>query len=222
MRNAIVDVRYTAIYTDSRGFERTFITNDSATLRVRVRGVDFAGGDFDSLSPVEGTPAAQLGQFTFHDGDLCSCRIECEIPVPIGGRIEVEGVLRVDLVLGDPAPNGGLDREDLRLTLHFDGLSFASPGTSGWFEDELLAIQAQLPEGVFIRACINCLYSDYSPYGHGLFGWMMCFRNRKAEYLRVRTKAEFWSVYDRYDRLVQETYLCPEFERRVAGTGYRG
>jgi hypothetical protein len=27
---------------------------------------------------------------------------------------------------------------------------------------------------------------------------------------------------DRYDRLVQETYLCPEFERRIPGTGYRG
>jgi hypothetical protein len=71
-------------------------------------------------------------------------------------------------------------------------------------------------------ACINCMYSDYSPYGHGLFGWMMCFRNIREEYRRVRGKADFWSVHDRYDRLVQETYLCPVFERRVPGTGYRG
>ena len=140
----------------------------------------------------------------------------------IGGRIETDGALLVDLVLGDPAPNGGIDREGLRLVLQFDGRTFSGPGTSGWFEDELLAIQAQLPEGVFIKACVNCLYSDYSPYGHGLFGGMMCFRNLKAEYLKVTTKDGFWSVHGRQDRFVQETYLCPEFERRVAGTGYRG
>ncbi|MCE9532807.1 MAG: hypothetical protein K8T89_17050 [Planctomycetes bacterium] len=51
---------------------------------------------------------------------------------------------------------------------------------------------------------------------------MMCFRNLKAEYLKVTTKKEFWSVHGRQDRFVQETYLCPEFERRIPGTGYRG
>lgn len=79
-----------------------------------------------------------------------------------------------------------------------------------------------MPEGVFIKACINCRYSDYSPYGHGLFGCMTCFRNIKAEYLKVTTKQEFWSLHGRQDRFVQETYLCGEFERRIPGTGYRG
>ncbi|HSY47275.1 MAG TPA: hypothetical protein VLC46_00525 [Thermoanaerobaculia bacterium] len=73
-----------------------------------------------------------------------------------------------------------------------------------------------------MRACINCLHSDYSPYGHGLFGYMTCFRNRKAEYLRVKSKDDFWKVHDHFEEMVQETYLCPEFERRVPGTGYRG
>ena len=99
---------------------------------------------------------------------------------------------------------------------------FAGSGKSGWFEDELREIQLQLPDGLFMRAGINCLYSDYSPYGHGLFGRMMCFRNLKSEYLKVKSRADFWSVHDRYDRMVQETYLCPEFERRIAGTGYLG
>jgi hypothetical protein len=44
----------------------------------------------------------------------------------------------------------------------------------------------------------------------------------QAQYLKVTTKDEFWTVHDRYDRMVQETYLCPEFERRIPGTGYRG
>jgi hypothetical protein len=108
-------------------------------------------------------------------------------------------------VLLDPAVCDIRDYDQLRILLEYGGRQYTGPGTSGWFEDELLGIQAQLPEGVFIKACINCLYSDYSPYGHGLFGYLMCFRNLKEEYLRVTSKDEFWSVHGREDRLVQET-----------------
>ena len=213
---------YPAVYTDARGAEETVIVNDGFTLGVRLRGVDFAGQDFDSYEPSPHATPEQLGRFSLNAGSLCSCRIECDIPVPVGGRIETVGQLRVDLLLGDSAPNGGIDRGEVRLVLRFDGREFSSPGTSGWFEDEMPALQGTLPDGVFMRACVNCLHSDYSPGGHGLFGGMMCFRNIKAEYLKVRSKADFWSVHNRFDRWVQETYLCPEFERRVPGTGYRG
>jgi hypothetical protein len=214
--------RYPATYTDAHGSETAAIDNNGEMLRLSFRGIEFVGNDFDSLEPNRAEPE-QLRRFTLNQGCLCSCRIECRIPVPVHDRGRLlGGVLLVELVLGDPAPNGGLDREQLRIVLEYDGQRFASPGTSGWFEGELLGVQAQLPEGVFIKACINCLYSDYSPSGHGVFGCMMCFRNLKTEYLKVTTKKEFWSVHGRQDRFVQETYLCPEFERRIPGTGYRG
>ena len=212
---------YPATYSDAHGSEVTTIANDSETLRLLLRGVEFVGRDFDSLEPTCAAPE-QLRQFTLNQGCLCSCRIECRISVPVhdGGKL-LEGSLSVELVLGDAAPNGGLDREKLQIVLEYNSQQFDGCGTSGWFEDELLGIQSQMPEEVFIKACINCLYSDYSPYGHGLFGSMMCFRNLKAEYLKVTTKEEFWSVHGRQDRFVQETYLCPDFERRIPGTGYR-
>lgn len=213
---------YPATYSDAHGTEATTIGNDGEVLTLSVRGVEFAGRDFDSLEP-NGAGPEQLQRFTLNQGCLCSCRIACRVPVPVHDRGKLlDGSLFVELVLGDPAARGGLDREHLRIVLEYDGNQFAGSGTSGWFEDELLGIQAQLPEGVFIKTCINCLYSDYSPYGHGLFGCMMCFRNLKAEYLKVTTKQEFWAVHGRQDRFVQETHLCPEFERRVPGTGYRG
>ncbi len=215
--------RYPAKYTDALGSDETTIANDGESLRMIVRGVEFTSTDFDSLEPpVDATPE-QLANFTLHRGSLCACRIECRIPISIhdNGQ-ESSGSVEMALQLGDPTANGGLDREELSLVLHYKEQQFAGLGKSGWFEGELLEIQNQLPDGVFMRACINCLYSDYSPYGHGLFGCMMCFRNLKAEYLRVSTKDEFWSVHDRYDRLVQETYLCSEFQRRVPGSGYRG
>ncbi len=33
---------------------------------------------------------------------------------------------------------------------------------------------------------------------------------------------DFFEIWDRMTGVVQETYLCPEFERRRPGTGYRG
>ena len=214
---------YLATYTDVHGDEPTKIINDGKTLRMVVRGVEFSGSDFDSLGPPEIIASEQLQAFPIHNDALCSCRIECQMPIAIDDNgLQANGELFVQLSLGDPAPNGALDSEKLSIVLDFDGRTYVGPGTSGWFEDELLGIQAGLPHGVFMKCCINCLYSDYSPYGHGLFGCMMCFRNIKAEYVKVKTKADFWSVHDRYDRWVQETYLCPEFTRRARGTGYRG
>lgn len=212
-----------AKYTDAKGEVQTSISNDGETLRINIRGVEFTGTDFDSLQPADDATPDQLGLVSLNVGRLCSCQIECELPIPVyGNGQELTGKLTIVLQLGDPAPNGGRDRQELLLCLEVNEQSFAGSGISGWFEDELIEIQDQLPGDTYIRACINCLYSDYSPYGHGLFGCMMCFRNLKQEYLKIQSKDEFWSVHDRFDRMVQETYLCPEFKRRILGTGYRG
>ncbi len=106
--------------------------------------------------------------------------------------------------------------------MSLSGYVYRSAGTSGWFEDELLDIQKQLPDGVFLKACITCAFSDYSPYGHGLFGGMLCFRDNKAGYLTVKGKSDLFRIWSTATEYVQETYLCPEFERRVRGSGYRG
>lgn len=216
-------IRYTATYIDSHGSEEIFIFNDGETLQTIIRGFEFSGDDFDSLEPSNDITPEQLKTFTLYCNALCSCEIKCEIPIPIYDKGQHKlGNLVMALYLGQPTPRRGLDREELSLVLHYDSKRLAGSGESGWFEDELVQIQKQLPSGVFMQACINCLYSDYSPLGHGLFGTMMCFRNIKQEYLKVTNKGEFWSVHNQYDRFVQETYLCSEFQRREPNTGYRG
>jgi hypothetical protein len=214
---------YVAKYTDVHGIEDATITNDGSTLAMTLRGVAFAGADFDSLEPASAATLDQLANFSLSHNELCSCRIECEIPITVNDRgSPSQGTLFVDLILGAPKPNSWLDREVLQLRLASNHGEFSGSGKSGWFEDELLEIQSQLPSGVYVQACINCRYSDDSLYGHGAFGCMMCFRNLKSKYLKVKSKDDFWSVHNHYDRMVQETYLCPEFERRVSGTGYCG
>jgi hypothetical protein len=109
----------------------------------------------------------------------------------------------------------------LRLRLHIKEHEYLSSGKTGWFEDELLDLARQLPAGTYLKACINCAFSDYSPYGHGLFGGLACFRNSKQEYRQVKSKGDLFQIWEKNAGFVQETYLCPEFERRTRA-GYRG
>ena len=90
--------------------------------------------------------------------------------------------------------------------------------TDNWFEDGTLRLDRALQPSRLV-CCVNCLYSDYSPGGHGLMG-MRCHRDAKDQYLAVRSKADYWPVP--VTEYVPETYLCDEYQVRVKGTGYRG
>jgi len=211
------------IFKDKIGVEKSIVHSDGRGIATVLRGVTFRSTSFDALETDQVSDSSLLDSFSFCLGGLCSCSFECYIDIPVWKNGDIIcGQLKMVLELGDPKENGAIDKENLILTLFYDGETFASSGSSGFFEDELLEIQKKLPEETYMKACINCAYSDYSPFGNGLFGTMMCFRNIKREYLRVKSKDEFLEIQDRYDSTVQETYCCYEFALRVSGTGYRG
>jgi hypothetical protein len=213
---------YPVKYKDRFGEERTSILNDGKTLSMTVRGVEFQGTDWDSLEP-SGQVSSVQHLFVLQQGNLCSCKIEVEMPIPVvvGDKTE-DGTLEIELELGDPLPNGSLDKETLLLRLRIGNQVFSSSSRSGWFEDEMLDLQRHLPSGTLMKACINCAFSDYSPYGHGLFGGLACFRDNKAGYRGVTSKGGLFKIWDTMTEFVQETFLCREFEKRTPGTGYRG
>jgi hypothetical protein len=214
---------YPARYRDRHGAEATAIQNDGRTLSMTVRGVTFSGEDFDAFAPAGGARDTDLSSFTLPRGYLCECEIECHIPMTVVVRGKNrEGSLVVHLDLGSPAERGGIDRESLQLELRLSDSHWLSSGKSGLFETELLDIQRQMPEGIYLKACINCAFSDYSPCGQGLFGTLACFRDNKAGYRPVRSKSDLFRIWGTMTGFVQETDLCPEFERRETGTGYRG
>jgi len=219
---------YRAWYKDRFGEEDTTILNDGETLTMVVRGIRFRGTDFDGFEPQAVSDPAKLSSFTFLHGSLCYCTIEADIPVPVVTPTGiVDGVLTFELELGKPLPTGQMDRERLKLCLTVNDQTFSSDGKTGWFEGEMLDLQGKLPPGTFMKACINCAFSDYSPYGHGLFGNLICFRANKKGYLALSSGEDFskdayFDVMETVSEMVQETHLCPEFERRAPGTGYRG
>jgi hypothetical protein len=223
-----MNATYPARYRDRFGEEPTAILNDGKTLTMVVRGVQFQGNDFDGFEPQDGSDPALLSSFSFFHGSLCFCVIKADIPVPVVTPTGImDGLLTFELELGEPLPTGQMDRERLKLLLRVNKQTYRSAGKTGWFEDEMLELQSKLPPGMFMKACINCAFSDYSPYGHGLFGNLICFRANKLGYLRLPSEEDFskdafFDVMETVSEVVQETHLCPEFEKRVPGTGYRG
>lgn len=215
---------YQGKYVDKNGEEIIEIRNDGKTLWTEIRGVRFVGIDFDFFEPDENFSQGQLNLFTLtNSNELCECTIYCEISLLVlENNFEREAKLSMKLDLGKVTEKGSIDKEDLLLTLKYQNFEFNSKGTSGWFEDELVDLQKQMPKGHRLKCCFGCAYSDYSVYGHGLFGDMFCFRNIKEKYRKVFDKVEYMKIMDYRTETVQETHLCPEFEDRKSGTGYRG
>ena len=132
-----------------------------------------------------------------------------------GTRLESAVRFSLDLRLGPDHPPE--QPKSLKLAVTINGITYEV--VDDWFEDGMLRLEAEIPAGVRLVACITCLYSDYSPGGHGLMG-MSCHRDAKSQYLAVGSKADYWNVPVTEE--VPETYSCPEYKRRVPGTGYRG
>ncbi|MCB9735389.1 MAG: hypothetical protein H6745_22605 [Deltaproteobacteria bacterium] len=214
---------YPAFYEDAQGREAATIENDGATLRVTLRGVVYSGADFDLLEPEPEQLEAARSAFTLNHGVLCACSLTWEMPLTllVGGH-RGEGLLRARLHLGGPAANGGIDAERLALELETPRGVARSGGETGYFEDELAELTADLPRDVALVSCFSCGLSDYSPAGHGLFGDLACFRDTPEAYARVRSKHDLFDLWEQSAGLVQETHLCPMWRPRAPDTGYRG
>ena len=206
------------IFRDKRGTEEIVFETTGSSLTTTIRGVLFRGTDFDGLAP-----EVASDQFDYCHGDLCGCSLTLDIPsrltAPDGLR---HASIRAEIVLGLQGHRGGLDDETVQTSLTQPEFTVVSRGDSGWFEGELLSLAAQLPSGFALEACITCGLSDYSPYGHGCFGCMACFRDVADDYRRVNSKAGIFAIWDRLTDYVQETHYCHHYEPRPKGRGYRG
>lgn len=207
---------FPTLYRDKFGVEKTEIRNDGKTLRMLLRGIEFGGCSFDDFAPAGSIPEG----FSTNQGALCSYRLECGMPVWLvkDGKTEtarLEAVIEV----GDPAPNGGVDRETVELTLVGGDLRLNAKSESGFFDDALAAIEGTLPKSVYLRCCHTCLYSEYFPGGAGAFGGLTCFRNHDMEFLAATDKPSLLQVFDKENKHVQETYCCGDYERLEPGMG---
>jgi hypothetical protein len=229
---------YPAKYSDRNGQETTTIYNDGKQLRLRIRGIDFIGDDFESFEPITNNDSGTLDSFSFFPvaalmrGDknnpdqsrdtqmLRDYLLEFDIPISVIVDTEViQSELHVHLDLRDLNDKSEKNTKYLLLELIYNDRRVKSPGQYGDFESELSFIQRSLPQDVYIKACINCAYSDFGPY-QGMFGALGCYRGNKQEYQRIRNSqipGTKWLLLKIMTEPVQETYLCPEFKREERG-----
>lgn len=217
---------YRGTYRDTKGTTPIVITNDGKTLSMRLRGADFTGISFDDFEPVPETPAVLHDDFTLRDGALADYAIGLDIPLPMlidGAAINgaaITGILTIELDLTARDARGRVNY-DLTLRLHANGIEVETRDSRGWIEEPLIEIGRGLPPGWAITTCLFCQFGDYSPYGSGFFGSMLCYRRLKQAYLATRDKYQLLDLTTGFEQ-VQETWTCSEFEPRVIPAGYRG
>ena len=146
-------------------------------ISTTIRGVDVRGFDFDGLEPVD-RDAAVTGRMLALNAacELADCVLTGQLPctVEVSGE-PVATTVHFELDLHHDTDRSRTGRKKLRLSTTIDDTDHVV--VDDWFEDGLLQLGKALgPDR--LRCCMTCLYSDYSPAGHGLMG-MRCHRDAR-------------------------------------------
>lgn len=210
-----------AIYRDCAGSEAITFNSNGSQLQTIIRGVEFQGESFDSLTAQQSMDCFRLTA----NGDLYACQLDIVIPSRL---LAPEGLRIVDLLVEIQLGQLNSTEEVKQLTT---GLSVQQPefqlklcSDAGYFETVFLDLIKQLPADFKFENCLTCGLSDYHPFGSGFFGGMACFRHYKQAYRTVKDKADLFDLWwgDVNPVATQETYYCSEYENRPMPHGYRG
>lgn len=210
-----------AVYTDKHGTIQTIIVNNSKTLTIELDGTLFSGDTFVFFEPETSHPLPD--RFTLGElGQLINYTLSCRIPISTWKEgTQISGFLLTEVEYNEDAVR--LDHNAPYFHFSFELEDEIIPlGKLSQFEGVFERLREKLPDNIAIKTCYTCLYSDYSVCGSDVFGTMLCFRNVKEAYLKVRDKEEYMGIMDNFDRSVQETYLCEDFASRTKNVGYRG
>lgn len=222
-------MKYKGTYQDSFGIEEVTIANDFTDISFKLGDFNFVGRHFDDfeLNDYENFSAEQLKRFTFksiniYQSDKKSYELKdfilsFTIPVTIL-NLETKQTTSSNLFI--KLDINSIDNDTkIFLKIVYNDQEYS--GTSSVFEGAADQINKQINGEFTIKNCFWCLYSDYSVYGQGLAGSMLCFLKYKDQYLKVQSKDDYMELPNDVP-LIQEIYTCDSFDPRKSGTGYRG
>lgn len=171
-----------------------------------IRGVHVSGADFDSLEADEPTDRLSLNG----GGELDDCVLKVVVPAEIRDDPSARLVLHMELRPGHPAP---------LTTARVLGRHDTCEHTDEEILEVVLGRLNVMLGGAKWRCCLTCGLSDYSPGGQSFMG-MRCHRDAGEQYRACRGKREYWGIP--VTEVVPEFHVCPTWEPRKPGTGYRG
>ncbi|WP_378173985.1 DUF6304 family protein [Aquimarina sp. SS2-1] len=221
---------YPATYQDKRGTEEIIIKSDGSDMYFTLRGIDFEGTDFEMLTAEEIDDSKfDYEMFADGSGDITNFKLTITIPTQFYNSLSNQTFtesLVAHIEVGETTAIDGLDSEIscLKLTTSFG--EFTVEKKLEWMEDALIALQDQLPPNIYLKTCLSCKYSNYSPYGNGMFGNIYCFKKIKEALKKVQQKHDLlhlWTaelVQEGKIFSVQETFDCPEHRLPTEGDWY--
>ncbi|NOQ75240.1 MAG: hypothetical protein GQ574_24725 [Crocinitomix sp.] len=213
--------KYEVIYQDKRSTETTSLKSNGSNMHLTLRGIDFEGLDFEMLTGEIDETKFDYEKFEDGSGALTNFKITIKMPLSlfdISEKKTFTETLTIHIVVGETITIKGLDSAINSLTLSTSFGDFTFTKELEWMEDVLIGIQKQLPDNIYLKTCLSCKYSNYSPYGNGMFGSIYCFKHLKDDLKELNGKHDLLDLWTA-ERVaegkifsVQETFDCSEHQ----------
>lgn len=207
-------LEYPTKYSDTRGTEHSVFITDGESLKIKIRGIVFEG-NFYELTPIAGQEENASKLFDLNEfGDLSGIldltagakppaySLTVQIPIKIISHENNELDAIIDFSIN---PH--------QMDLVFEGKTYKFENPN--FEYGLSPNYTKSLNINYIKCCINCKFSEYSPFGNQEYGDLMCFKKCKEEWAKIGytglKDTENWEKID--NRITtQEAYWCEEFK----------
>lgn len=221
---------YNGIFSNKLGDFPIVMKNNFKLLSFECNGYTWCGTDFDGFYCVDNQVSIEELQRFFdfqkikmyhpekkelYRFEIYNYSFKLEIPQVV---IEVETSNEVDVLLHFEF-EFKTGTEEARVSLDLKEKSYFGKGD--FLELIFDQLQVQFEGKYRFKNCYGCSFGDYSIYGTGFIGPILCYKNQKQDYLKVQNKAEYMQL-DSCESQQQEFYCCSEFRVRTASFGYRG
>ncbi|NQY31367.1 MAG: hypothetical protein HRT69_18115, partial [Flavobacteriaceae bacterium] len=210
--------------------ESIHIKSDGSTMYLTLRGIDFEGHDFEALTGEIDDTKFEYEIFKGYTlKHLSNFKLTVTIPILLYNSLSNQTLtenLTVAIEVGETVKIMGLDSEITNLKLSSCFGEFVVEKKLEWMEDALIALQNKLPENIYLKTCLSCKYSNYSPFGNGMFGSIYCFKNIKEAFKKVNSKFDLLDLWtaeavEKGDVFsVQETFTCAEHQLPTVNDWY--
>ncbi|WP_353101693.1 DUF6304 family protein [Myroides odoratus] len=216
---------YHGKFSNKTGTYSVAVHNDYRNFYFQIGVFKFQGFDLDAfeLCNPEDFTATQLEQF-----DLVTRQVREEVYLDL---TQYQLSLQIPQILIDSQTQ---EEKEVMMELHFELMNQEEYAFLTFQLDdkkyeakhslmELLLddIQRQFEGNYRFKNCYGCLYGDYSVYGQGFMGPVLCFKNQKKAYLEVQNKSDYMHL-EKQDTTQQELFCCESYACRDRVLGYRG
>jgi hypothetical protein len=208
-------LEYPTLFKDARGTEYSKFITDGKSLKIELRGITFEG-HFWELTPLKGQKENAQKCFDLNEDGYLNGIIDLNTMEVPNGYFSVDVKIPIKIVNKDNTETDGIFEFGTnvnKMNFIINGKIYPSEKPS--FEYGMDIEHTKSLNIHYIKCCINCKFSSYSPFGNQVYGDMMCFKNCKEAWSMIGYSGlkypDNWTNIKRREN-TQEAFWCSEFE----------